>query len=596
MSGKYFLFFYRNDTAQTAIGVELEDDDEVVRTTAQGTETIALDFVCPAGYRRIDNEGKIGELELHLDVHYRPVGTSTWMEPPAPRLSNLYPSPGAGSMYQKIWLWYDPTTLGVSWDVPAGQYEVRVRRRTTPGLTDNSAAMLVLNSLLSIRQVPASRTGTLKLAMRIRADNQLNGTLQSFSLYAEPKFPVYSEATNSWTRQRTLNAGWLYHYILASSPATLQQVPASRMNLPQILNFVDFCDRHDFECRMVADTDSTVGQVLDMVLRTSGGERTMTDGKYGVTFLPEDEPLSVFDYADTEVADFSMQRTFVEIPHALRIKFRNPLANWQDDEVIVLDDGYSYRGVDARGNPSSLPEPERFETIDLQATMLPQQAWRLGRMYFAQVKFIPAAYEWQTDKAALKITKGSAVTVQNPVASWGVAGGWVRSITPGAPAGAGAATLVLDGEIETDPSKTYRMQIRSAAGTQAVACVPHSPLTGTFYLASMPTGVKPGDAGILGVAGEEQPLLVVTNISGNSDLDFTISATGWDPRVAPYWADPPENIISEVSGRPYTEPPDPPTITVVGGEGEADDAGIPTPVLNIGHWDVGGHYMAVQQI
>src|SRR5690606_39024300 len=137
---------------------------------------------------------------------------------------------------------------------------------------------------LSVRQVPASRTGTLKLAMRIRADNQLNGTLQTFSLDVKPKFPGYDEITGTWSRQRTTNAGWLYHYLLNTCPATPRKVAPSRMNLPQILDFVDFCDRHELETRMVADTGSTVGQVVDMLLRTSGGERTMTDGKYGITF------------------------------------------------------------------------------------------------------------------------------------------------------------------------------------------------------------------------------------------------------------------------------------------------------------------------
>lgn len=585
---------YRNDTAQLAIQTELEDEDEVIRTTSQGAETIALDFVCPGGYFRVGSGGERQLLELHLDVHYRPIGTSTWLQPGSPRLSNLNHNPSPGSMYTKMFRWYDPVTLGVSWDVPAGQYEVRVRRRTTPGLTEHSSSMLVLNSMLSVRQVPASRTGTLKLAMRIRSDNQLSGTMQTFSLLLEPKYPVYNEAANSWSRQRTTNPAWIYHYLLASSPATTRKVPASRIHLTQILDFADYCDRHGFECRMVADTESTLGQVVDLVLRTAGGERTMTDGKYGVTFLPEEEPTNAFDFAETESKNFTLSRSFVRMPHALRVKFRNPLANWQDDEIVVLDDGYSYRGVDARGQPSSLPEAELFEIFELQAMMLPQQAWMLGRMYIAQAKFTPATHAFETDVTAFKVTKGSAITVQNPVAEWGVGAGTVRSIAAGAPPGAGAATLVLDAEIETDPTESYRMQIRGPGGTQAVACVPHSPRTGTFYLASMPAGVKKGDVGILGIAGKESPLLIVTSMRGTTNLDFTVNAVAWDARIAPFWADPPENLVSEVSGLPYTEPPDPPAITVVAGVTESDDAGIPTPVLNIHHRETGGHYLAMR--
>lgn len=574
---------YRNDTAQLAIGVTMEDDDQIIRTTAAGTETISLDFVCPQGYYGINDTGESKfEMSMFWDVHYRPVGSGSWLVPTNPRLSNLNVNTLAGGMYTKSFRWYDPITFGVTFDVPTGQYDVRVTRRTTPKGSDANTYvdMCILNSLLSVRQVPASRTGTLKLAMRIRADNQLNGTLQSFSLDVKPKFPVYNETAGTWSRQRTTNAGWLYHYLLTSCPATLRKVAPSRMNLPQILDFVDFCDRHELETRMVADTGSTVGQVVDMLLRTSGGERTMTDGKYGITFVPDSTPLAPAPFAPTEVKDFSLQRTFVRIPHALRVKFRNPVAGWQDDEIIVLDDGYSYRGLDARGVASSLPEPTIFEELNLQATMLPQQAWRMGRMHYAQAKFTSGSYSWGSDIAALKLTKGSPCTVAHEVPEWGTGYGRVVSLTAGGPTG--AATLVLDADIETDPAKSYRMQIRGPGGVQAVNCTPHSPRTGTFYLATMPAGVSSGDVGILGETDIDKPLLLVTHMRASADLDFTVSAVAWDERAAPFWADPPEDMVSEISGQPYTLPPFPPELVIDPGGGYGDDAGIRTPTINIG--------------
>ncbi|HLT10565.1 MAG TPA: hypothetical protein VK028_07135, partial [Micromonosporaceae bacterium] len=386
---------YKNDTAQTYIGVDMKEDDEVIRTTALGTELISIDMVAPQGYYAINDKGKKFSINMYFDVYYRPTGTSTWLEIPFPIMANLKIHPGSEGMYTKTFSRrYEPTTFGIKWEVPAGQYDVRVVRRYGGHDGGNATLinMVVLNSMLSVRQVPASRTGTLKLAMRIRADNQLNGTLQSFSLMVRPKYPVYDEDTDTWTRERTTNAAWLYHYLMTACPDTARKVAPERMNLPQILDYADFCERHEFETRLVLDATATVGQVVDMLLRTSGGERTMTDGKYGVTFLPDDEPLAPAPFAPTEVKDFALHRNFVQIPHALRVKFRNPLANWQDDEIIVLDDGYSYRGVDARGEESEDPEPTIFEELDLRATMLPQQAWRLARMHFAQAKYSNGTY------------------------------------------------------------------------------------------------------------------------------------------------------------------------------------------------------------
>lgn len=586
---------YRNDTSQLYIGVTMEGTDEVIRTTAAGTETISLDFFAPQGIYGINDTGQdeFG-IDVFWDVHYRPVGTTTWLQPPSPRLSNLNHHAGPQGMYTKWFLWYDPLTFGLAWDVPAGQYDVRVVRRDDNPTDNNTYVdMVVLNSLLSVRQVPASRTGTMKLALRIRSDNQLNGTLQTVSVMQKPKVPVYNEGTGTWTRQRTLNAGWIYRYLLVTSPATLRRVAPTRINLPQVLDAVDFIDRHGFETRMVVDTSSTVGQVLDMVLRTSACERTMTDGKYGITFVPDSQPLAEVEYAETEVKDFRISRVFGRIPNALRVKFRNPQAGWQDDEIIVLDDGYSYRGVDARGNASSLPEPTTFEEMNLQATMLPQQAWRLGRMHYAQAKFSPASYSWMTDVAGLKMTKGSAVGVTHYLPQWGEGAATVTRLTAGGPTG--VATLVLDAEIATEPGEAYRMQIRGPTGTQVMNAVPHSPFSATFYLSAMPTGDIRGHVAILSKQSTAKPFLLVTYMRPTKQLDFTVSAVAWDERAAPFWANPPEDLVSEISGRAYTEPPDPPDLVVGTGE-ENDDAGIRRPVVNVRAPDRGARHLPVYEV
>jgi hypothetical protein len=320
----------------------------------------------------------------------------------------------------------------------------------------------------------------------------------------------------------------------------------------------------------------------------------MTDGKYGVTFVPDYEPIAAAPFAPTEVKDFTLSRTFSRIPHALRVKFRNPMAGWQDDEIIVLDDGYSYRGVDARGVASALPEPTIFEELNLQATMLPQQAWRMARMHFAQAKFSGGSYSWQSDIAALKLTKGSACTVAHEVPQWGAGFARVVSYAEGAPVG--VATLVLDAEIESEAGKSYRMQIRSSDGVQTVNCVPHSTRTTTFYLTALPGVFRAGDVAILGETDVARPLLLVTNMRANADLEFTVNGVAWDERAAPYWANPPASMVSEISGRPYLEAPDPPQIVVDAGATEQDDAGIRRPVLNVRAPDRGARHLPIYDV
>lgn len=74
-------------------------------------------------------------------------------------------------------------------------------------------------------------------------------------------------------------------------------------------------------------------------------------------------------FTPLETTDLKVSRAYTNIPDALRVQFKNIDSDYTDDEIIVLNDGFSYRGVDARGNPSSLPEPASYETISIEAAM-----------------------------------------------------------------------------------------------------------------------------------------------------------------------------------------------------------------------------------
>ena len=473
---------------------------------------------------------------------------------------------------------------GIAWDVPAAQYEVRVTRTDTPkGSSKNTYITdFTWSSLRSIKPGLPSTTGTNKLAMRIKATDQLNGTLQSLSLIVRQKVRAYDRDADTWAAPAVnLNPAWVAHWLLTECPAFSKHVPAGRIHLDTFADYAEFCEANSFEARGVVDTATTAAELIEDLLSCSLGSLGRRDGKYSIVY-DTGETLPSMTFTPLETDNFNMSRPFLRLPQALRVQFKNPAADYQDDEIIVLDDGYSYRGVDARGDPSSLPEPGEFETLQLRFAQDAIHAWRVGRFHLAQGKFRPESYGFTSDVAGLGTTRGDVIDVAHDLVEWG--SGWGRVVNIGIVGG--QPTLVLDQMVTTQAGKRYSAQLRRYDGSAVIVGLAASGGdTDTFWLDSLPDGVGAGDGCVIGEAESVTEKLLVTGVrysDGGQVTEFT--AVRYDERVAPFWADPPASIVSEITGTTYAEVPVPVILGVISDSiaDDPDDAGIVAPVVRIG--------------
>lgn len=580
---------YTSDVSEVAASASLNVADEpvsVVRTTDSSIDGISLDIVFPQGLFGYTDQGSEVAATANFTIEYRETGTSTWLTPSdGVRLTGCHGSLSSLSVRGGK----KPFAAGVAFKVVnnAASYDVRVTRNSTNWGTASSGNRIgdaQWTVLRSITNTNPSNTGTVKLVVKIKSTDQLNGILQSLSCRVRQKVPVYDPDTETWgAPQLTCNTAWVYAWLIRQCPAFAVHVPDSRADLDGIATYADFCTLHGLETRGVVDSPTTARQLLDEVLGCSMAALTMRDGKYGVLFDDGNTlPSMVFTPLDSR--NFRGSRVFTRIPDALRVRFRNPAADWEIDEILVLNDGFSHDGVDARGNPSSDPEPEVFETLELRMCCDAHQAWRVGRFHLAQAKYRPTVYEWETDIANFACTRGDCVHVAHDVPEWGAGAGRVVSLEAGGEGGA-AATLVLDEIVTTVAGTSYSVRIRLDDGSSVTAgATPHSVETGTFYLDSLPDGVNAGDGAIIFETARDIAKLLLTGIKPGADFSATVSAVAYSPEVAAYWDNPPVTIPSAVTGITYRDPPAPPDITVVLSSlenEEPDDAGVHQPQVHI---------------
>lgn len=580
---------YTADVNEVAISAALNVADEpisITRTTDAGIDEISLDIVFPQGLFGYDDQGTTIKAYANFTVEFAESGTGVWVDASTVTgvrcagVSNI----GAYSKGK------EPFAIGYAWPVvnnPAIAYDVRVTRNSTNWGTAASGSRIgdaQWTVLRSITNTNPSNTGTVKLVMRIKSSEQLNGVLQTLSCRVRQKTPVYDPETETWgAPELTNNTAWVYAWLLRSCPSLSTHVADNRIDLDGIVAFADFCTANSFEVRGVVDSRTTARQLLDDVLSCSMGALTMRDGKYGVLFDDGNTlPSMVFTPLDSR--NFRGSRVFTRIPDALKVRFKNPAADWEIDEIIVLNDGFSHDGVDARGNPSSDPEPEVFETLELRMCCDAHQAWALGRFHFAQAKFRSTVYEWETDIANFACTRGDCVHVAHDVPEWGAGAGLVVSLVAGGEGGA-AATLTLDEAVATVSGTSYSVRIRLNDGSSVTAgATPHSVETTTFYLDALPAGVNTGDVAVIGETNNETAKLLLTGVKPGADFSATLSAVAYSPEVAAFWANPPETIASAITGATYRDPPAPPDLTVIVSSlvnETPDDGGIHQPEVHV---------------
>lgn len=602
---------YVNTVFENQVTAQMDDDDDVViRTTEEDTDRISIDLLYQLGLFGTGTSGKDFDMYTGWSIRYRPHGDeeAAWALPPSPkrsRMSTTRPTkapPGlTGVDYWVSGMFKDPFGATLAWDVPRGKYDVRIRRVTSHrGSAKNTYVDGTMwSTLRSIRLEPPVTTDTNKVEMRIRATDRLTGFLDAFRCRVRQKVPVYDPETDEWQEPApTTNAAWVTYWHMTRNPALRRRASDEEMHLDEWLAFAEYCDVHGLEVRTTADARQPNREIIAKGLGAAMASLGKRDGKW-VPVWDRGEVTPSMSFSGLDVKDFKVECTHRELPHAVRVQFKNVDADYREDEVIILADGYSYQGLDARGEPSDLPSPTRWEQHRLELALTPQQVWMLVRNQLAQAEYRPYVASWSSTRAGLRAIRGTPVRVSHDAVEWGTGAGFVTEVQPGGYGGA-VATIRLDETIGTEVGKTYQIQLRHrfTAETYVLNCTPHSTSTDTFYLMELPplpdgpegatmslaNVVQPGDVAVVGESEKVSQVLLVTSVRYPDLQRPAFTAVAYDPRVAAYWTNPPENIPTALGSRASELPEPPDVIGVISSprHDRPDDAGIVGPSIRIG--------------
>ena len=550
---------FSQDVYELAVGTALNTTGaNDIRTTQNPTNEISVDVQCGTGLFGVDAASKTVVGTINVSILYRAVGAIDWLNPKdadgltfsSSAISNVgndFPLKGGARKLLRA---------GIRWKVPTGQYEVRVGRDTTSwaGTTVQTLDEMTWTVLRSISHQVPSTTGTTKLALRIKATGQLNGVVSNLSVLAAQKVRTWDVATQTFgAAVSTQNPAWIYLWLMTQCAATVRRVADSRMDLDGIAEWAADCAVKGYRVAFVADSPRQFGDLLKDVMACGRGARGMRNGKYSVVRdVEQASEVQLFTPANSW--GFSYSRNFIEPPHALRVKFRNPNANYQEDVRVVYWDGYDSANA------------TRFEDLDLRIVDDPDAAWKLGRYHLSVMWLRPNQYELNADIEHMVCEPGDRIKAAHNITGWGVAWGRVRAIS--------GTSVTLVSPVTLEAGKTYKLRIRSEENTQDEQVV--TTPAGTY--AVLDTGVAldgaVGDLYVLGELASPVADLLVRRIEPSGDEDAKLTCVDYVPDVLTADAGMPPAFVSTITGKPWCAPPDAPVVHIRTGDSAPDDAGI----------------------
>jgi hypothetical protein len=485
--------------------------DMVGTTLTSATDATKIEVVLQFS-RGLFTTSKKGDQISHsvpLTLEYRLVGATTWTRLPNVNAGGKAYYTGTSISGRSL----EPFMLvaGAA-GLPAGQYEVRVARgsyESTDAKTSDDIMIVQLKSYKDGDPLTLDRKHTL-LEVYGMASEKLQGVVQAVNVIAHRKIRDIT-ATGWDTVRRTSNPALIALDILTCEENP-QPLPDKQIDFASWKRLRDICEGGKYTFNGILRESGTVAEAVAKVLTNARAQLNIqNNGKIGV-LIDEAGRMPRQMITPANSWEFSGTRSFPVYPDALRVTYIEPKLGYQNNEVIVYDDGKD-------GTNS-----ERFEDLNTVGITNRDEAWRWGRYMMAQAKMRNETFTVKMDVEHLAVLRGDIVTVQHDVPKFGGVAARVVSV-------AGTAVTLDTTVVASGPLGARIRQADGTISTRQVAGISGNVVT----LDSAVAGLDYGDLIVIGELGKETQDYIVLSIEPDVNLAATLTLTKYVPGV--YTAD-----------------------------------------------------------
>jgi len=489
LSGDSAIGLFSNDVREDALSIRLKAEDGWRTQRSQiDADELSVDIVFANGLVEFEDDGTKIERTVSVSVEYQPASGGGWT------------SAGTITVTEKK---SSLVRRGLRWTVSKNQYDVRLKRTTADTEDAQIRDEVFWSTLRTIKHVdPITISGMAKVALRIKATDQLNGVVDRFNLLVEAKLPTWNGS--AWTSPVvTRRAAWAYAEVLRGA-ANKRALADSRIDGDGLKAWADADATAGRNFDAVMDFRSTVFESLRDIAASARASFAMKDGKYSVV-TDVVQTTIIQHFTPRNSTGYKGRKAFNDVPHGLKVRFINADKDYQQDERLVFDDGFN------AGNAT------KFEVLELFGITDKDQAWKDGRYHIATGRLRPEIHELTVDVEHIICTRGDLVRITHDIPQFGLGFARIKTVN-GSP---NATDIDIDDTFTMEAGKSYTVRIRYDDGTSNLAPINLNVGGQTnvvFTTPITPTIPKVGDLVMFGEVSSESVELLVKEILPFRDL------------------------------------------------------------------------------
>lgn len=491
----------------------------VTRSIDHEIDRLSFDLQAPQGLYKMDDKAKKSALNVKVQAQYRMSGGS-WSGISEFTLSG---NSGEPAMARRA---------SYGWTVARGKYDVRVRLKEAESTDSKWMQAVYFTALRGFDNSAATDSGKLplaKLAMRVKASNQLSGSLPVVTCLATSVLPDWDGS--GWVQRATRNPASAFLDILTGT-ANERRKTDDQIDWESLQAWHEWCDRYGYTCDLVFDQQTSVWDALADVAACGRGSAALMGGLWGAVWARRQDGAPKGHITARNSRDFSSRKTYREPIHGLHVTFFDADNDYEETVIDVYAPGYN------RSNASL------FEGIDLIGVTTRTQAAYMGQFRLNQLLLLPEEYSATMPLEFMRLRKNDKVRVVRPEVLYGIGAAilvdWQEDEN-------GAVTsLRWDSQLPMTSGQTYMAVVRLSSGDEfAVTGTSEDGLTFALNLASVPpSALKAMNLVMVGTVQEVGRECIVVDVKPQSNLTATVTMQDYIPAlyendggaVPPYYA------------------------------------------------------------
>lgn len=519
------LALYPQQVIEEQLSINMRGDGgPSSRFTARDVTEASIDITFSQGLVYIDNKGRNSLIEVDFLLRQRKIGAAAWTT--VQTISILAKT-------------RQPIRRSIRWTFPErGQYEIELTRLSQD--YDDQSDKIARSDWTALRafrpESPFNYDEPLaKVALRIRASNQLNGIVNNYNAVAALVCKDWDSATGTWIERETSNPASLFRHAL-QGPANVRPKADSEIDLAGLADWHEFCAAKGLTYNRVHDYDATRLDVLRDIA-AAGRATPHDDGtKWGVTI---DRPQEAYTAAISPRNSWNFQgkTPYALFPDGHRVKFIDATNGWNQAERIV-----PFPGINA-------DEVEITEDLELPGVTDPDQIWRATRRRQYELIHRPHSYTVSQDFESLVLARGNLAALNHDILDRDQVAARIRSVA--------GQRVELDTEVEMQEGRAYALVVRHADGSsirRTVLTVPGE--LSVLDLVGDVSAIAPGDLALFGTTLKGPTIdVLVKNIERGDNLTANLTLIDaapiidelTDAEVPPAW-DGRVGEVEDVSG------------------------------------------------